>query len=111
MKTLLVPTPEGKMTEEDVDDMFPEKPEGWQFEIGKRHLSPATVPDAIVVQVRDAFQPSHVKAMIQRLAHLQTGNPGGSFIVFALRHQGKGALQRARARRERFEAILDKIRD
>ena len=89
------------MTEEDVDDLFPEKPEGWQFEIGTRQLSPATAPDAIVVQVRDASQPSHIKAMIHRLANLQTDNPGGSFVVFALKYHGKRALQ----------AILDKIKD
>jgi hypothetical protein len=108
MKTLLVATPEGRMTEEEVDDLFPEKPAGWEFEMD--HLSPrGSAPDAILVQVGDASQPSQVKAMIPRLANLQSGAPRGSFVVFALKHRAKLALQRAP--RERYRAILDKIND
>jgi hypothetical protein len=112
MKTLLVATPEGRMTEGDVDDLFPEKPEGWQFENGTRHSSPMrSGPDAIVIQLGAAFQPSQVKAMIHRIANLQTGVPGGSFVLFALKHHAKLAFQRARAQQQRFRAILDKIND
>jgi len=112
MKTLLVATPEGRMTEEDVDDLFPEKPEGWQFEIGNQHLSPTGgAPDAIVVQVGDAFQPAQVKAMIHRLANLQTGAPSASYVVFALKQGANLALQRSQAQQERLRAILDKIND
>jgi hypothetical protein len=110
MKTLLVATPERTLTQEDVNELFPEKPEGWQFEVGRRQMSTTGGgPEAIVVQVGDNSQPSQIKAVIHRVANLQTAAPSGSFVLFALKETGGVARRHARAQQERISAILEKI--
>jgi hypothetical protein len=47
--------------------------------------------------------------MIPRLAHLQTGIPRGSFVLFALKRQARLALQKSRAQQRRMQAFVDEI--
>jgi len=111
MKTLLVTTPQRRMTAEDVNDLFPHKPKWWHFEV--EHTTPSSptgfAPHAIVVQVGDTSTPAHIKALIHRLAHMQTSSPRGSFVVFALKWRAELAIQRARTQQRRLQAIMEEI--
>src|SRR5260370_41622067 len=111
VKTLLVTTPEAKIERNAFRKLVPDKLTGWHIEaMPSGSLSQtATVPDVTVVQLSDETQPANLKAMMPRLAHLQTGFPQGSFVVFALTRPAQSAPRKVKAQQRRLQGILDEI--
>ena len=110
MKTLLVTTPEARIESTAANRLLPRDFRGWKVETlpsgSLAHLSQA--PELTVVRLDEKTQPARLKAVIQRLANLQTTAPSGSYVVFAIT-QAAVPAQRSEAVQKRFNAICTVI--
>ena len=99
MNTLLLTTPQARIAANAFRDLEPQNLTRWHVEtvpsgsIGRI----GNIPTVTVVQVGDQTRTAEAKALIRKLAHIQTGVPQGAFVLFALKRQAHPQLPQSAA--------------
>src|SRR2546426_1712814 len=110
MKTLLITAPEAK-SKPKTRELVLEKLAGWQIEAlpAGSFDEAATVPDVTLVQISDATRPAQVKAIIPRLARMQSKAKKGAYVLFSFKEHLNAKPRAAQKQKRSFSAMVGEI--